>query len=169
MERVAVRRAYLRIREVIMSKLNVAQTIIVPAGDIPWQVPAWAPPESAAEAVLAGGEDQDGAYLVLMKWYPEVDEWPPHPCERPSMRGLVRGVVVQQRAGLRPVPSGSRLPGVSCAVWQEPPTMAAHEQTRPSPRPSPSVVPVRSGEYRWTQRSRRLSACKPSCSQLLAD
>ena len=27
-------------------------------------------PDSLAEAVLAGGEDQDGAYLVLMKWYP---------------------------------------------------------------------------------------------------
>ena len=25
---------------------------------------------SVAEAVLAGGEEQDGAYLVLMKWYP---------------------------------------------------------------------------------------------------
>jgi hypothetical protein len=29
-----------------------------------------APPDSVAEAVLAGGEDRDGAYLVLMKWYP---------------------------------------------------------------------------------------------------
>jgi hypothetical protein len=33
-------------------------------------VPDQAPKDSVAEAVLAGGEDQDGAYLVLMKWYP---------------------------------------------------------------------------------------------------
>jgi len=29
-----------------------------------------APPRSVAEAVLAGRQDHDGAYLVLMKWYP---------------------------------------------------------------------------------------------------
>jgi hypothetical protein len=33
-------------------------------------VPDIAPPDSVAEATLAGGEDQEGAYLVLMKWYP---------------------------------------------------------------------------------------------------
>jgi hypothetical protein len=53
-----------------VSKLNPAQTIIVLPKDISWRVPAQAPPDSVAEAVLAGGEDQDGAYLVLMKWYP---------------------------------------------------------------------------------------------------
>ncbi len=53
-----------------MSRLNPAQTIIVPAGEVPWRVPDWAPPDSVAEAVMAGGEDQDGAYLVLMKWCP---------------------------------------------------------------------------------------------------
>ena len=53
-----------------MSKLNPAQTIIVLPEDIPWRVPDRAPPDSVAEAVLAGGEDQDGAYLVLMKWHP---------------------------------------------------------------------------------------------------
>jgi hypothetical protein len=53
-----------------MSKLNPAQTIIVPPGDVPWRVPEMAPPDSVAEAVLDGSEDQDGAYLVLMKWYP---------------------------------------------------------------------------------------------------
>ena len=53
-----------------MSKLNPAQTIIVPPADVPWRVPDIAPPNSVAEATLAGGEDQDGAYLVLMKWYP---------------------------------------------------------------------------------------------------
>jgi hypothetical protein len=54
----------------IMSKINPAQTIIIPPGHLRWQVPAKAPPNSVAEAVLAGGEEQDGAYLVLMKWYP---------------------------------------------------------------------------------------------------
>jgi hypothetical protein len=53
-----------------MSKLNPAQTIIVPPADVPWRVPDSAPPDSVAEAALGGGEDQDGAYLVLMKWYP---------------------------------------------------------------------------------------------------
>ena len=53
-----------------VSELNPAQTIIVLPEDIPWRVPDLAPPDSVAEAVLAGGEDQDGAYLVLMKWYP---------------------------------------------------------------------------------------------------
>jgi hypothetical protein len=53
-----------------VSKLNPAQTIIFPARDFPWRVPATAPPNSVAEATLGGSEDQDGAYLVLMKWYP---------------------------------------------------------------------------------------------------
>ena len=53
-----------------MSQLNPAQTIIIAANEIPWKVPDGSPPDSVAEAVLAGGEDQDGAYMVLMKWYP---------------------------------------------------------------------------------------------------
>jgi hypothetical protein len=53
-----------------MSKLNPTQTIIVPPANVPWHVPDVAPPDSVAEATLAGGEDKDGAYLVLMKWYP---------------------------------------------------------------------------------------------------
>jgi hypothetical protein len=53
-----------------VSKLNPAQTIIIAANEIPWKIPDGSPPDSVAEAVLAGGEDQDGAYMVLMKWYP---------------------------------------------------------------------------------------------------
>ena len=53
-----------------MSKLNPAQTVIVPPADIRWKVPDASPPNSVAEATLGGGEDQDGAYLVLMKWWP---------------------------------------------------------------------------------------------------
>jgi hypothetical protein len=53
-----------------MSTLNPAQTIIVPPSDIAWKVPDVAPPNSVAEATLGGGEDEDGAYLVLMKWWP---------------------------------------------------------------------------------------------------
>ena len=37
-----------------MSKLNPAQTIIIPPGDVPWRVPDLAPPCSVAEAVLTG-------------------------------------------------------------------------------------------------------------------
>jgi len=53
-----------------VSKLNPAQTIIVPPAGIAWKVPDAAPPNSVAEATLGGGEDQAGAYLVLMKWWP---------------------------------------------------------------------------------------------------
>ena len=53
-----------------MSKLNPAQTVIVPPADIRWKVPDASPPNSVAEATLGGGEDQEGAYLVLMKWWP---------------------------------------------------------------------------------------------------
>ena len=52
-----------------MSKLNPAQTIIVAPADIPWKMPDASPPHSVAEATLGGGENQDGAYLVLMKWW----------------------------------------------------------------------------------------------------
>ncbi len=53
-----------------MSKLNPTQTLITLPDDTPWQAPDLAPPNSVAEAVMAGGEDLEGAYLVLMKWYP---------------------------------------------------------------------------------------------------
>ena len=53
-----------------MSKLDPTQTIITLTDDIPWRVPDLAPPNSVAEAVMAGSEDGQGAYLVLMKWYP---------------------------------------------------------------------------------------------------
>ena len=53
-----------------MSKLDPAQTIITLAGDIPWRVPDLAPPDSVAEAVMAGSEDGEGADLVLGMWDP---------------------------------------------------------------------------------------------------
>jgi hypothetical protein len=53
-----------------VSKLNPSQTLITSPENVPWKVPDAAPPDSVAEAVLAGGEEQDGAYMVLMKWYP---------------------------------------------------------------------------------------------------
>ena len=53
-----------------LSKLDPTQTIITLADDIPWRVPDHAPANSVAEAVMAGSEDGEGAYLVLMKWYP---------------------------------------------------------------------------------------------------
>jgi len=61
-----------------MSKLNSQQTIIRLPDDIPWRVLPGAPPDSVAEATLAGGEDQDGPYLVLMKWYPGYMSAPHH-------------------------------------------------------------------------------------------
>jgi hypothetical protein len=53
-----------------MSKLNPSETVIRLPDDIPWKVPDGAPERSVAEATLAGGEDESGLYLVLMKWYP---------------------------------------------------------------------------------------------------
>jgi hypothetical protein len=53
-----------------VSKLDPRQTLITLPDDIPWQVPDGAPPDSVAEAVLAGAEDHEGSYLVLMKWFP---------------------------------------------------------------------------------------------------
>jgi hypothetical protein len=53
-----------------VSKLDPRQTLITPPAEILWQAPDGAPPGSVAEAVLAGAEEQEGSYLVLMKWYP---------------------------------------------------------------------------------------------------
>jgi hypothetical protein len=53
-----------------VSKLDPAQTIIIPPADIRWEAPLHSPPDSVAEAVLAGSEGQEGPYLVLMKWFP---------------------------------------------------------------------------------------------------
>jgi hypothetical protein len=53
-----------------VSKLDPRQTLITLPDEIPWQVPDGAPPDSVAEAVLAGDEEQEGSYLVLMKWFP---------------------------------------------------------------------------------------------------
>jgi hypothetical protein len=50
--------------------LNPASMIIIAPADVPWRVLDMAPPRSVAEAVLAGGEDHGGNYLVVMKWYP---------------------------------------------------------------------------------------------------
>jgi hypothetical protein len=53
-----------------VSKLGPRQTLITLPDEIRWQVPGGVPPESVAEAVLAGAEEQEGSYLVLMKWFP---------------------------------------------------------------------------------------------------
>lgn len=53
-----------------MSKLDPSETIIRLPAEIPWTVPKGVPRDSVEEAVLSGGEDQYGIYLVLMKWYP---------------------------------------------------------------------------------------------------
>jgi hypothetical protein len=53
-----------------MSKLDPAETMITLPGDIPWVIPDGSAQDSVAEAVLAGSEQREGTYLVLMKWYP---------------------------------------------------------------------------------------------------
>jgi hypothetical protein len=53
-----------------MSTLDPDQMLTTLPESIPRQVPDGFPPVSVAEAVLAGVEDRDGAYLVLVKWCP---------------------------------------------------------------------------------------------------
>ena len=53
-----------------MSELDPRQTIIRLPSEISWQTPQGAPDSSVQEATLAGKEDAEGIYLVLMKWYP---------------------------------------------------------------------------------------------------
>jgi hypothetical protein len=43
-----------------VSKLDPRQTLITLPDEIRWQVPDVAPPDSVAEAVLAGAEEQEG-------------------------------------------------------------------------------------------------------------
>jgi hypothetical protein len=43
-----------------VSKLDPRQTLITLPNEIPWQVPGVAPPDSVAEAVLVGAEEQEG-------------------------------------------------------------------------------------------------------------
>src|ERR1700733_13837 len=60
---------FLKEREPV-SILDPRQTLITLPNEIPWRVPDVAPPDSVAEAVLVGAEEQAGTYLVLMKWFP---------------------------------------------------------------------------------------------------
>jgi len=53
-----------------MSQLDPTQTIIRLPDDIPWEVPNDAPPNAVERAVLSGSENEEGQYMVLMKWYP---------------------------------------------------------------------------------------------------
>src|SRR5689334_122769 len=50
--------------------LNPAETIITPHDAIKFVAWTNAPPNSGAVAILYGGLDRPGPYLVLMKWYP---------------------------------------------------------------------------------------------------
>ncbi|GAB2993540.1 cupin domain-containing protein [Mycobacterium bourgelatii] len=53
-----------------MSRLNPAETIINLPEDIRWESPPDVPARSVQRTMLAGDENLDGQYLVLMKWYP---------------------------------------------------------------------------------------------------
>jgi hypothetical protein len=47
-----------------VSKLDPRQTLITLPDEIPWQVPDGVPPDSVAEAVLAGAEEQEGSETI---------------------------------------------------------------------------------------------------------
>jgi hypothetical protein len=86
------KRIFLKERK-FMSKLDPRQTLITLPNEIPWQVPDVAPPDSVAEAVLVGAEEQEGTYLVLMKGS-RLDERAAHLCDGSLVRSRLRGVVV---------------------------------------------------------------------------
>jgi hypothetical protein len=51
-------------------KINPSETSITPPEEIKWVEWPGLPPRSGEMAVLYGGLDQPGPYLVLMKWHP---------------------------------------------------------------------------------------------------
>lgn len=53
-----------------MSKLDPAQTLITLPDEIRWTVSEGHPLNSVETAVMAGGVDQEGAYLTIVRWYP---------------------------------------------------------------------------------------------------
>lgn len=116
-----------------MSKLNPTETIIIAPNEIPWKVPDGSPADSVAEAVLAGGEDQDGAYMVLMKWYPG---WmsAPHTYVTDRLCAVLSGVwwCNSGRTSIPPMPSPSIREG-SCAGLRGRRTTTARKRTPTSP------------------------------------
>jgi hypothetical protein len=93
-----------------VSKLDPRQTLITLPNEIPWRVPDVAPPDSVAEAVLVGSEQQEGTYLVLMKWFPGWMSAPhTYVTDRLCVVVSTRGSVFA--TGLR----GSRAVVVTCA------------------------------------------------------
>ena len=137
-----------------MSKLDPAQTIITLTDDIPWCVPDLAPPNSVAEAVMAGSEDGEGAYLVLMKWYPG---WMSAPHTYVTDRLCV---VISGRGGATAGRTSTRdrrclsTPGASCTGSQEPritTVLASAQRSPPSLLSAASVLFASSG---WTLHNR---------------
>lgn len=53
-----------------MSRLDPSATIIRDPGELAWETAPGTPPRSVEMAVLAGDEQSEGHYLVLMRWYP---------------------------------------------------------------------------------------------------
>ena len=57
-------------KRVEASPIDPKETIVVPPKDIKWTAWTGLPEHSGEMATLAGGLDQEGPYVVLMKWYP---------------------------------------------------------------------------------------------------
>lgn len=52
------------------SPIDPVQTMITRAQDMEWKPWSGGPPDSGELAVLYGGLDEPGPYLILMKWHP---------------------------------------------------------------------------------------------------
>jgi pimeloyl-ACP methyl ester carboxylesterase len=57
-----------------LSELDPTQTIITLAGDITWRVPDHAPPDSVAEAVMAGSEDLKKITVPVLVMHGDDDQ-----------------------------------------------------------------------------------------------
>jgi hypothetical protein len=57
-------------KRVAASPIDPKETVVVLPKDIKWTAWTGLPEHSGEMATLAGGLDQEGPYVVLMKWYP---------------------------------------------------------------------------------------------------
>src|ERR1700689_4219671 len=144
------KRIFLKERKPV-SKLDPRQTLITLPNEIPWQVPDVAPPDSVAEAVLVGAEEQEGTYLVLMKWFPG---WmsAPHTYVTDRLCVVLSGVWwCNSGPGGAGTEGRSRHPGGLVGRVAAPPSRTGPVLRPPSPEASRSARMHRSGTHAWTR------------------
>ena len=81
------------------SPIDPKETLVVLPKDIKWTAWSGLPEHSAEMATLYGGLDQEGPYVVLMKWYPGYMSAPAHVRDGSSVCRGVGHLVGEQRQG----------------------------------------------------------------------